>query len=111
MIAPSIVTPPISKTRVRARSRAVNTAHPRQRSRQKPRFLPAADGAGLSANFFSPNKLAQQVLPAIALFQKLLLRRIHPLAAEFIDGQALHNLIITVLDGDGIGINHSLLDP
>src|SRR6185312_7240318 len=46
----------------------------------------------------------------LALFAQLGVSRIHALTAELVDGQALNDLIFTVLDRDRIGVNDSFLD-
>ena len=45
------------------------------------------------------NKL-DQFLHTVALFQQLFVGRFHTLAAEIVDRQALHDLVVAILTGD-----------
>src|SRR5712671_4683700 len=53
-------------------------------------------------------RLAQQRLYAISLFMKLFQRRIHALAGEIADLQALHDFVFSGLAGDRIAVQDTL---
>src|SRR5689334_4204 len=53
---------------------------------------------------------SQQFFDAVALFAQLFFRRIHAAAAELIDGEALHHLVLTIAASDGVGIDETFLD-
>src|SRR5688572_4288860 len=53
---------------------------------------------------------SDQVLHALALLEELLVGRVHALAAELVEREALHDGVLPVLAGDGIGIDHAFGD-
>src|SRR5581483_3224469 len=56
------------------------------------------------------SRRSKKLFDAVALLAQLLVRGIHPLPAELIDGQSLDDLIIAVLDRYRVGIDDALLD-
>src|SRR6185437_9579411 len=55
-------------------------------------------------------RLAKECFYALALLAQLRVGGLHALAAEFIDGQSLHDLVFAVLESHGIGVDDTLLD-
>src|SRR5262245_50532567 len=55
--------------------------------------------------------LSDEVLDAGALFEELPVRRVHALAAEFVDGKSLHDGVPAVLAGVRIRIDDAFRDP
>src|SRR5712671_464494 len=53
-------------------------------------------------------QLAQERLHSIALLLKLLQRRVHALAREIADLDALHDLVLPALAGNGIAVQDPL---
>src|SRR5688572_29653338 len=54
---------------------------------------------------------SDQVPHAFALFEQLAVGRVHALAAELVDREALHDGVLSVPAGDGIRIDDALADP
>src|ERR1700688_996678 len=53
---------------------------------------------------------AEQVLHPVALFAQFGFRRSHLAAAEFVDVQALHDLVLAVAAGHGVRIDDAFAD-
>src|SRR6185437_10550304 len=91
---PLIVAPGCS---LAANTRASHATHP-----------PAA--ANKRAGRRTIARLSEQCLDPVTLFAQLGIRRVHALAAELVDREALHDLVFTALDGHRVRIDHAFLD-
>src|SRR4030095_8879079 len=67
----------------------------------------AATAAGMASLIVLSS---DQFFHAIALLEELLVRRVHAPAAELVDCEALHHGVLSVLAGDGIGVDDALGD-